>query len=340
MALHFTFNLTIGIVILFGGIQSNLTKVRNISIDCEKVKEVKLNSDRIQKLEIGIKETVSDVLFHNDLIIVRFKNSITAYDRHSGDSLFSYSRKGRRDDEYTSISNAWLVDDVLELYDFNSSKLLRFDVLTGKFLNFLRGNDLDKEHRFNSLKWDGKSQRFIGQRTFPGKPVPDLAIYDKSHHFVKDIESPLKKSGFFISSSPIIVSEAGRFLYHQPFNRVVYRIEGSRLIPEYSISFRKQTLPKSVSEDEGGEAMRFWIENQDKYAVAMEFFESKDSFFINYMLSNKGYLVRYDRAQGTYETFYFSPRGGKLSYHNGVFFLFTNEEAGTRIYIIPETVLK
>lgn len=340
MSFYILVKLTLGLVVLLEGVQGNSTKVRNISIDCEKVKKVNLNSDRIQMLEIGTTGTVSDVLFHNDLIIVRFKNSITAYNRHSGDSLFSYSRKGRRDDEYTAISNAWLVDDILELYDFNSYKLLRFDVQTGKLLNYLKGDDLEKDHRFNSLRWDGKSRRFIGQRTFPAKPVPDLAIYDKTHHFVSNIESPLKKSGFFLSSSPIIVSETGRLLYHRPFNRDVYLIEGTRLIPEYSISFKNKTLPKSISEEEGGKAMRYWLENQDKYAVAMEFFESKESFFIYYMLSNKGYLVRYDRAKGTYETFYFSPRGGKISYHDGIIFLFTNEEAGTKIYMIPERILK
>lgn len=333
--------LVIGYILMASGQIFGFSQKKTVvSVNCDKAEAFNLDSPNMISFDIGITEPVSDVLFHENKIILRFKNSITAYDLEKGDSLFSYSRKGRKDDEFTSLSNAWLVGDVLELYDYSALKILRFDVSKGDFLNCLNWNDLDRKHMFSSLRWDESSRRFIGNRVFSVSPLPELAEYDVSHHFVKEVASPLKRSGFILSSSPIVVSESGRLLYHQPFHNSVSRIEGRKTIQEYSIDFGKYNLPKSISEEEGGKAMRLWIESKEKYAVAMEFWETRKAFYINYVLSNKSYMVKYDRIKGSSNVYYFTPRGGKIAFNQGIMYIITQNEKGTTIYKIPEANLR
>ena len=317
------------------GIPPKKVKANSVSVNCDDVEELRLDGKSIASIKIGITESATDALFHGDKIILRFKNSVTAYDLSTGDSLFSYSRKGRRDDEFTDISDVWLAGDVLEIYDFNSTKILRFDANTGIILEIMKHNDLDAE-RFISLRWDEKNHRFIGSRTYnPAEKIPDLAVYDQSHRFVNKIDSPVKKSGFFLSVSPITPSESGRILYHQPFKSVVYEVSGMKLNPVYLIDFGSKNMPKSVVEGEEGKAMQFWMENQDKHALLMDIMESKDVLYLKYMFNKKSFLVRYDRTSGRTKVYRFLPKGGMVVYSKGTVYVIANEDDGTVIYKIP-----
>lgn len=315
-------------------------KVKTVSINCNNIKEIRIDDEKVKSVSIGITEPTYDALFHDDKIILRFRNSITAFDLASGDSLFSFSRKGRRDDEFTSIRDAWLVGDVLELYDFDSAKILQFDVRTGSFLNVVKNNEFIRG-RFSSMERDSKNHRFIVEKTYnPADNNSALAEYDDSHHFVRNIKSPSKKSGFFLSSSSIILSETGRILYHEPFKSVIYEVNGLNLVPEYSIDFGNRNLPKSFAEGEGGKAMKFWMENQDKYAVVMNVIESKDALYIDYVFSKVGFLAKFDRSEGTAQVYKFAPFGGRFAYNAGTVFVISHENNGTTIYKIPESDLR
>lgn len=313
--------------------------VMKIYVDCNNVSTYRLDPQKCTIIKTGIYEKVREVSFDSDRVYIQTPYSVVAYNDLTTDSLFTCSRRGRREDEVVSLDYFWICDGTLQLYDFNSSKVLRFDASNGAFLGSV--SDLEKTKRFSTLIYNERFNNYIGLRTFTEASVPDLSIYDSDYHYVRDLDSPIKKSGITLVT-PFRSSYDRRILYHRAFEATIYRIDELSLTPEYYVDFGNAQIPVSYIEGHNEfDILNYWGNNQNNLAAFIgNIDESKDYLFFSYRFSEYVYLVKYDKKDSQskvirFETFDNSSIE-KMTYHNGfVYVLEQSENEGGLIYKIP-----
>ena len=335
---HILLFLIIGSALLFGCSGNNNQEFpSSIKVDCGDTKEIILTEENSEVFNLGVLDNIIDVLFYKGLLLTRSRNQVSAFDVNSGELVYRCSNRGRREDEFTSIIDAWIRDRTLYIYDFNSSKILCYDVTSGNYT----GNTLvETPDKFSLMRWDTENERYVGVRTFTQSPVPDLAVYDSSFNFKHYLDTPIKKSGIMVSP-PLKVSESDGILYHRPFERTVFRIKDAALYETYLIDFGANQIPESLIEEQDlYDVILHWTDNQDKFAAfSMDFSESDASFFFTYRFSDHVFLASYNKKNKKTEVYHFDKGGdspsAKIYYHSNYIFVFTQIEDNTLMYKIP-----
>ena len=339
----------VSVAIALAGCTGGKSEIANIvTVDCGSFEEVDLGDDGYACLSLGVTDMVWDLIIHSDKVVIRFQDAVTAYSLENGDSLYSFSRKGRREDEFVSSPELWMKGDVLEMHDFNSKKLLRYDVNSGQYLGSV--TDIETDQRFTILRWDRIDGYYIGVRTFTNIPVNDLAIYDEAYNFVESVDAPTKKSGIMIGA-PIVANDTGQILYHPVYSNKIYAVKGSSLGLKYSIDFGENQISESFVESHPENEISAFFkekENKEKFVnFTQGISESKDYLLFQYILDSHRYLAKYDKRSGKTEVFKFvfdnediPPALLKLFYAEGRVYVLVQLDEGTTLYTIPESDLK
>ena len=305
-----------------------------IQIDCSDIKEFNLTEDNSTAFDLGFMDNITDVLFYEGLLLTRSRNQVSAFNVNTGELVYKCSNKGRREDEFTSIIDAWIRGQTLYVYDFNTAKVLRYDVISGAYI----GNTLvDIPNRCSLLRWDAVYDRYVGVRTFSESPVPDLAVYDSSFVFNHYLDTPIKKSGITVSPT-LKVSESSGILYHRPFERTVFKIKDDTLYEAFIVDFGENQIPDSfIEEKDIYDVILHWTDNQDKLAAfTMDFAESDNYFYFTYRFSDHVFFVSFNKEKNCSEVFRFDLGGdspsAKIYYNDQHIYIFSQLEEGTKVY--------
>lgn len=321
---------------------SGLTEVKQIIVNFERSEDIRLNHDECTNFDIPA--GIIDALLYKKSIVLVSQNNVVECDSEKGDTLFVLSCRGRREDEFVSIPRIWLRDNILEMYDFDSSKLLRFDLATGMMEEAIHIKN--NSRMFSLLRWESENDRYIGVKTFEESPVQDLAVYDDSLRFLRYLDSPEKKSGVLLGHPLTNSFRSGTILYHQPFQQTIFRVRDVELEPAYVVDFGKNNFPKRVIEDEDEMGMyNYWKEHGDEFVLfSSNIIETKSNLFFTVVLSNEKYLVKYEFSDSSTRVFHFVlPEGERLfnqvfynDYNKSLYFYSNSDNDGLRFYRIKE----
>ncbi len=238
-----------------------------------------------------------NVLAHNDKYIINVGNTIYAFNSTTGESVASYASVGKANNEYIQNSQMWIKDELLHIFDWQSSKVLIFD-LSGKHIETLMLSKSFKDNRFSKII--PFNDRYVGIRTFAGgvPEVAEVAFYNKDYLFEKDIDLGIKRSSIGLHM-PLAKGSNGDMLYNRYFMPEIHSIDtiGNTAV-KYYIDFLENSIPASSFKDEL-EIINHLSNNEDRYAgLISNIYESERYLCFTYLYQGSVIVFIYDRNSG------------------------------------------
>jgi len=229
------------------------------------------------------------------------------YDFQKDSVLLRYSNKGRKMDEYLSISDFWIErDGRISLYDMESRKILTFREFNGKAPK-IKTLDLTPGRWFDELiPLTDKS--YVGKCTYGNGTRPELCLYDEDYSFISPIGDNVLRSGMK-ASYPFASTDNG-VLYCGCFSYDIYQISGSDCIKKYQMDFGKASIRHELYDDEY-EILRA-LNSKLKKTVVIPYigniYENDESLSFRYSdNSSNAYLAVYDKSTSSVRSVHLIP---------------------------------
>ncbi len=281
------------------GCENRDESVKFVQVDLTKEVEVsikKFSKDLLVLTKDGAPAVIGagnrDFLITEDRYIINdLQGDIMGFGRETGEFITSYSAKGRAVNEYVGAPRAWLEGDTLKLFDFNTKKIVAYDI-DGEYINSEKLLTELEDAPFTILAKYGNG--YVGRRCyFGGFPaVAELALYDSEYKFVKDLTKDINRAGIDLGS-PFGVANGSDVLYTKYFDTKIFSVESDSLKLKYEVDFMENGIPKDREFVDEYEIIDFVNKDPQRYATLIaNLYESEEYLCFTFLTNgNKKVLV-------------------------------------------------
>lgn len=285
---------------------TNKTSVYRIKIDYSKSVEYSVPSELscLHGIQGDIRHT--EILEDGNAVILAGQY-LYLYDFQSDSVLFRYSNRGRKKDEYISISDFWIEHDgEISLYDMESRKILtfcEFDNIASKIriLTASHGYVFDELAPLTDSSYVGKCTYGVGE-------IPELCVYDKDYSAVSSIGDNFLRSGMK-ASYPFAPIDNGA-LYCGCFSYDIYQISGTDCVKKYQIDFAKGDIHRNRYDSEYEILQALNRELSDKVVITTiaNIYEDDESLLFRYSDNSfEAYLAVYEKSTSLVQSVHLIP---------------------------------
>lgn len=277
-----------------------------IRIDYSKSVDYSISSetDFLDGIQGEIRHT--EILEDGNAVILAGQH-LYLYDFQSDSVLLRYSNRGRKMDEYISISDFWIErDGGISLYDMESRKILTFHEFNGVPPK-IRTLYASQGHVFDELA-PLTDSTYVGKCTYGVGAIPELCLYDKEYSAISPIGDNFLNSGMK-ASYPFAPIDNG-VLYCGCFSYDIYQISEESCLKKYQIDFVKGSIhhKRYNSEYEIMQALNRTMKNKVVITSIGNMYENDESLSFRYIDNSfEAYLAIYDKSTSSVHSVHLIP---------------------------------
>jgi len=289
-------------------------QIQKIPIDFKKIKSVALDSIKIKVISLESKDQsllyyINKIQFWKNKIIIYTQGKLCVFD-NNGKFLFNVGNKGNGPGEYTILSNFFIQNEYLNLYDSQTKRILTFDA-DGRFLHSTLVNG-DTNHSYPmTLFPTNHDSYYIARNTFQGNNVktPTLSVWTKDYKFVREITKRYLTTG--LSAPDEFSFYKNEILYWELLNDTIFYVQNyNKLIPKYYVDFQDKAIPANERvEKDLYKVIQYTNRPEviEKIASRIGYIHEDDNYIrFLFMFQRKMHYVRYDKNKQLVFTYCFS----------------------------------
>ena len=223
-------------------------QMTEIEIDFKKKENLKIDDKQIVSLETSDSSLLFDICnveTVDSFYVIHSRNFLRVFDKE-GNYIRNIGGLGNSRNEYKSIANFFVEDDVVTLYDFSSKSLISYDVNgvykgRRKVVGSGGTNAIVPNHLYKS---DGG---YVCVNTFGGsdRTVTCLSRIDSLMTEYTPLVGRDLENGFFLPDDVCMYDD--KILYWQPLCDTLFVAEGNEVFPLYHFNLGKYSMPNEVA---------------------------------------------------------------------------------------------
>ena len=263
---------------------ANFKSPTTVKINLNDTKSIVVDKNQIINLETTDSSLLFDICnLHvvDNHFIIHSRNSVKAFDRQ-GNYIRDIGSVGKANNEYTNVSNVFIDNDKIVIYDFGKQCLHSYG-LDGTFYGNIPVIIQEAENTTypNDIYKIGNSYVFVNSYGGEGRNVTALSLAENDMRTITPISGKVLTSGFF---SPDDVCEYGdNLLYWQPLCDTLYIADNENMYPLYYFDFGKNAIPKDIAQKDFYDRMdyvnRIHAENKP-FAGMIRYYASSDNLIL------------------------------------------------------------
>jgi len=279
----------------------------------------------------------SKMLFRGDEIIIQNRKAIESFNVNTGVKSCSYSNKGHAESEFTDISDVWIQNGSLYLYDMNSKKIMQF-ASDGSYIQSVPLSASADSCPFQCLARFGKNQ-YLGKRVFGIPGTKDLAVYDSGYKFIKDIGDLELTSGLKLGY-PFFEYSKDEVLYYRFLRNEVYAIRSDCSVKvKYVIDFGENNIPKNRTYEDEYEILDLVNSKQTYATLVSNVYESKDVFIFRFLIEGHNCMGVYSKQSKEIKAYKLCPPEDavvlNVFFNDDKAFIIYQDMEKTRLTVVP-----
>lgn len=282
--------------------------LNRISLKFDNNTEILIDSANVIELETSENSLLYDI-GHIEILgnkyFVLSRNLVCVFDLQ-GKFLFNLSRKGEAPNEYLSLHNMFSDNNMIYLYDFLSTRILKFNS-DGKYMSDIkitRKGDYPTPAKVYFVD----DNTFLGYNSYSGNEI-EVSVFSfwnkelSRYYYVKgrSLQSGLRFSdGCFIDQNK-------RVLYWEPAKDTLFCIKNNCLEPLYHIDFGIHAIPNTIAAKDDYERVMFLGKKENyKYASLARFYQVENNvLYFSCIYNEKVYICSYNEETGDTDIFSF-----------------------------------
>ena len=220
-----------------GFITVNVDEAEIIELqDCQAI-------ELVQDGQNAIFGPVTKMVMGNDFVAIAANNRLSVFDLE-GNFLTTISNNGRARSEYVQISDFWVEDNHIFVYDMNGSKVLEYSLQN----SLVELHEMPKSSGGESIPFSYLvpfANGYVGKCVWNGTlgVSPALAFYDAGYNYVRTVGDLTINSGMKLGNS-LFKADATEVLYWNPLGTMIYSVDDTlEVCDKYHISFGDKTYP-------------------------------------------------------------------------------------------------
>ncbi len=234
-------------------------KVDNICIDVNDIEHVAVDSANILKLEASDSSLLYDINgleVTDSALIVRSRDYLRKYHLITGRFLGNIGVFGRDSAQYSVISDLWMKNDTVCVYDSNNNAV-KYYSLAGSYLSSkpcIASPELPGEHPrqlVSSARADGSFYTLNSFSDYTTPTNPKMTLYDAKGHRIGAVKGREVNEATYFSDAAFCDKDHGRVLSWEPFRDTIYSVTDLEIKPLYAINFGKASFPSECQNKEG-----------------------------------------------------------------------------------------
>ena len=286
----------------------------------EKIDDLLVESDTIL-LETNSASLIGSIVkisFVEDKIFIKNSPNKLSVFYETGNFVGNIGMKGPAGYEFVGLSDYFINNDTVFIYDFNGKKILKYE-MDGTYINNTR-----IEQSFGQIWPLPNNEGYIVLNSFGNrKDNPKFSWLDYNFNVIYSSREQRLNSTSFSNA----FFQNGVFLdYWEMFNDTIYSVTKESVTPKYIVDFMGYAMPQDI--DDISKMIEYYTQNSNRVAgminnvietdenVAFMFAHDMASYWA--LVDKKDNNVRIFRLTGVKEPF------GKLNYittyHNGWFY--------------------
>lgn len=220
-----------------------------VKVNLNDMKSMVVNANQIINLETSDSSLLFDICnLHviDNHFIVHSRNSVKVFDRQ-GNYVRDIGTRGKANNEYTNVSNTFVDDDKVVIYDFGKQCLHSYG-LDGAF----HGNtpvitqEAENATTPNHIYKMGKSLVLVNSYGGEDREVTVLSRAEEDMRTITPIQGKTLTSGVFF---PDDVCEYGNdLLYWQPLCDTLFVVRNEKIHPWYYFDFGENAIPRDFAQ--------------------------------------------------------------------------------------------
>lgn len=185
------------------------------------------------------------VILDDGTFLLKTKDTLFRYNLSDGSRVMTYSRRGRADKEFVSLTSYWLDRDSLFLFDFSSQKVLVFNIddsnPTRVIKSVWQDAPLEDAERLGEHYW-------VGKRVGGMPDIPELSLYDNDFNYISDLGNRTLRSGLGIGH-PLSRNREG-VLFTMAYSNDIQQVTLDSCFVKYKIKFLEGSMNPDNYNDE------------------------------------------------------------------------------------------
>jgi hypothetical protein len=293
--------------------------VTSISIDFKNIKSIDIDPDNVKVIPLETTEqsllySINKIQFWKNKIIVFTHYKLCVFD-DNGKFLFNVSRKGEGPEEYSALSNFFIQDEHINLFDSDTRRLLSFDE-NGKFISSTAMNPDENRHFPAVLYPTDNDSYYIAKNRFEGDQAqtPTLSVWTKEYKLVREINGRYLTTG--LSVPDLFSCYKDNILYWELLNDTIFSIHDyKQIIPKYYVDFQEKSIP---AYEKTGKDLYELIQYTnrpeviDRFAARIGYVREDEQYIrLIFWFQKRLHYVKYDKNNQLASTYCFT--GNKLN---------------------------
>lgn len=300
--------------------------VQTVSINMSERKSLPIDTDRLIPLEVTDSSAIYEVWFLEEIDGKFFTGSRSLskiFDASSGKYIGNLSVKGEGPGEYLSLSQLWLDQDTLRIYDSTAKRLLSY-LPSGAFVSSLQVSSVPNEdtnsqpiYLIRSPYGDGG---YFSANCWWGGTVPKnpkYSLLDRNLNIVADIPGRETNDGSFAPDMMTIDEKNQRILAWDQLRDTIFSVSADGVKPVFAINFGDNAFP---AEDQAipsfyDRSQKFLGDSHPVYASVMKHVQTKgDELYFSFMEStDKAYLAKFNMKTGKAQAYELTSDDGRYT---------------------------
>ena len=270
-----------------------------IDVNVNNVKILRLqNCDKTTLLQNGENALighVSKMIATDNYYIIATNKRLSIFDK-DGQFVTHIGNQGRAQNEYIGITDFWIENNSVFIYDMNGGKrILQYSLNDSLMKSTSVPSSISKDFiPFNFLI--PFHDVYIGKCVWDGtvKTSPALACYDKQFNMIKHFVEPTLNCGLYIGYP--LFKTTDEILYWNALRNTVYSVsEQLQISSKYRISFGNNNFPQREYANDDYELLNAYMndESQQKiYASIISYiWQTSQELIFTYSYQNKSHFV-------------------------------------------------
>jgi hypothetical protein len=258
-----------------------------ISIDFNNIQSIDLSdTDKIkiiplQTTDVALLSLIQSVDIVDDRIIVFDGNNVFVFDE-KGKYLHKIGRVGHGPGEYQDITNIFIEDQNICLFDFGAQKVLIYD----KNGQYISSQALDRNNSVTVI-YPVDRHEYIAKNSYRGNnnKVSSLSFWDSTFNKIRDINGLYLSSGSFDAN--YLYSYEHNILYWEFLNDTIFSIQNNKIIPKYVVDFSKYAIPKSIKRTNDAQKIIEYANQSSINVATLVKFVQTDSSYVRFAFLQK-----------------------------------------------------
>lgn len=187
--------------------------------------------------------TISKCIVADNIYYIASNNRLMSFDE-KGRFITYISNAGRANNEYIGISDFWVYDGNIYIYDMNGKKIMEFSK-DNKFIKNTPLKQLANEEFIPFSHLVPLTNGYIGKCVWNGMEgsSPALAFYDSEYNYVHTLGNLTINCGLRLGY-PLYKNGDDEVFYWNPLGTIIYGIDDKlEVCDKYHISFGNKTYP-------------------------------------------------------------------------------------------------